>query len=171
MQNLTLIAAVDQNLALGYQGDLLVRIRADLKRFKQLTWGERVIYGKNTLLTFPQAKALKGRENVILAPEDFSLSSESERPVHICHSLIELENYLASVEGDKINFGIGGASVYTQLLPYANALELTEIAYAYPQADVYFPEFHNDFHLVQASEPMYDEEAQVSYRYVRYERN
>lgn len=170
MLNLTLVAAIDRNLAIGYKGDLLVRIKADLQHFKQLTLHERVIYGKNTLLTFPQAKALKGRENVILAESNFSLVSEAEREVHICHSLDELFKYLNACQDGKLNFGIGGASVYRQLLPYATALELTEIDYAYLDADVYFPEFRDAFHLTKASQSMYDELAKVNYRYVRYER-
>ena len=170
MENLTLVAAIDKNLAIGYKGELLVRIKSDLKHFKELTLGQRVIYGKNTLLTFPNAKPLKGRENVILAPADFVVASEAERPCQVYHSLAELETYLASCDDKLVNFGIGGASVYAQLLPFATALELTEIDHAFEEADTYFPDFRLSFIKTECTDYMLGTETNLQYRYVRYER-
>ena len=64
---MNLIAAVDQNWAIGHQNRLLVRISADLKRFKALTMGHPVILGRKTLETFPGGRPLPGRENYILS--------------------------------------------------------------------------------------------------------
>ena len=61
------IVAVDKNWGIGKDGDQLVYIRADLKRFKELTTGHPVIYGRKTLATFPKGSPLKGRRNLLLS--------------------------------------------------------------------------------------------------------
>ena len=48
-----IIAAVDQNWAIGNKGSLLYRIPGDLAHFRTLTYGGIVVYGRNTLATFP----------------------------------------------------------------------------------------------------------------------
>ena len=56
------IVNVTENWGIGLKEHLLVSIRADLKRFRELTVGKTVIYGRKTLETFPNQKPLKGRE-------------------------------------------------------------------------------------------------------------
>ena len=55
------IAAVDENFGIGYKGDLLVRIPEDMKRFRKLTTGNVVVYGRNTLAGFPNGKPLRNQ--------------------------------------------------------------------------------------------------------------
>ena len=62
-----LIVAVDQNWAIGKDGEQLLYLSQDLKRFKALTLGHAVILGRRTLSTFPGGRPLKGRRNLILA--------------------------------------------------------------------------------------------------------
>ena len=50
-----LIVAVDQNWAIGKDGEQLLYLSQDLKRFKALTLGHAVILGRRTLSTFPGA--------------------------------------------------------------------------------------------------------------------
>ena len=64
---MNLIAAVDQNWAIGKDGDQLCYIPADLKRFQTLTTGHAVILGRKTLATFPGGRPLKNRRNLILS--------------------------------------------------------------------------------------------------------
>ena len=52
------IVAVDKEWGIGNKGDLLARVRADLARFRRLTAGKVVVYGSNTLATFPGGKVL-----------------------------------------------------------------------------------------------------------------
>ena len=61
------IVNVTQNWGIGKDGDLLVSIPTDLRRFRALTTGKTVIYGRKTLLTFPHARPLPNRENWILS--------------------------------------------------------------------------------------------------------
>ena len=53
------IVNVTQNWGIGKDGGLLVSIRTDLRRFRALTTGKTVIYGRKTLLTFPHARPLR----------------------------------------------------------------------------------------------------------------
>ena len=58
---MNVIAAVDRNWAIGKDGDQLIYISEDLRRFKALTTGHPVILGRKTLATFPGGRPLKGR--------------------------------------------------------------------------------------------------------------
>ena len=64
---MNVIVAVDQNWAIGKDGDQLVYLSEDLKRFRALTTGHPVILGRKTLATFPGGRPLKGRRNLILS--------------------------------------------------------------------------------------------------------
>ena len=50
----TIIAAVAQNRAIGYQNKLLYWLPNDLKRFKALTTGHTIIMGRNTFESLPK---------------------------------------------------------------------------------------------------------------------
>ena len=45
---ISIIVAIAQNGAIGYKGDLIYHLSADLKRFKALTTGHTVIMGRKT---------------------------------------------------------------------------------------------------------------------------
>ena len=64
---MNVIVAVDENWGIGKDGDQLVYLSQDLKRFKALTTGHPVILGRKTLATFPGGRPLKGRRNLILS--------------------------------------------------------------------------------------------------------
>lgn len=54
---MNVIAAVDENWAIGNRNELLVRIPADHKFFREETTGKVVILGRKTLQTFPGGTA------------------------------------------------------------------------------------------------------------------
>ena len=45
---MNLIVAVDQNWAIGKNGDLLFHLKGDMKRFRQMTTGKTVLLGRKT---------------------------------------------------------------------------------------------------------------------------
>ena len=65
--HMNLIAAVDENWAIGNKGQLLVRIPADHRMFRQETLDKVVVYGRKTLETFPMAQPLDRRVNIVLS--------------------------------------------------------------------------------------------------------
>ena len=107
------IVNVTQNWGIGKDGDLLVSIPTDLRRFRALTTGKTVIYGRKTLLTFPHARPLPNRENWILsATPGFSVPGAAVFP-----SLAALQEAMRTRPADSLCL-IGGASVYRALLPW-----------------------------------------------------
>ena len=156
-----LIAAVDQNWAIGKGGDQLCYIPADLKRFRTLTTGHPVILGRKTLATFPGGRPLKNRRNLVLS-RDPAFSPEGAEVFR------DLDSLLDAAPADS--FVIGGASVYAALLEACHTAYITKIHAAWPEADAFFPNLDENpaWEAVEESEPQ--EDGGFSFRYVTYRR-
>ena len=63
---ISIIAAIDRNLGIGFQNKLLFWLPNDLKRFKALTTGNTIIMGRKTFESLPKG-ALPNRRNVVLS--------------------------------------------------------------------------------------------------------
>ena len=155
------IAAVDENWAIGRNGDQLIYISEDLKHFKALTTGHPVILGRKTLATFPGGRPLKGRRNLILSRNPGFAPPEAE-------VFSSLEELLAAAPQDA--FVIGGASVYQALLDRCDTACITRIEAAFPGADCWFPNLDERPEWKIAEEGPVREEKGVRFRYVTYER-
>ena len=155
------IAAVDENWAIGRNGDQLIYISEDLKHFKALTTGHPVILGRKTLATFPGGRPLKGRRNLILSRNPGLAPPEAE-------VFSSLEELLAAAPQDA--FVIGGASVYQALLDRCDTACITRIEAAFPGADCWFPNLDERPEWKIAEEGPVLEEKGVRFRYVTYER-
>ena len=158
---MNLIAAVDQNWAIGTGGDQLCYIPADLKRFRALTTGHPVILGRKTLATFPGGRPLKNRRNLVLS-RDPAFSPEGAEVFR------DLDSLLDAAPADS--FVIGGASVYTALLTACDTAYITKIHAAWPEADAFFPDLDENpaWEAVEESGPQ--EDGGFSFRYVTYRR-
>lgn len=154
------IVAVDQNWAIGKDGDQLCYISADLKRFKELTTGHPVILGRKTLATFPGGRPLKGRRNLILS-RDPAFQAEGAEVYH------DIAALLAQAPADS--FVIGGESVYRALLDRCDRVYVTKISRSFP-ADAWFPNLDEDPSWRVSREEPFLEENGLSFRYVTYER-
>ena len=157
---MNVIVAVDQNWAIGKDGDQLAYIPADLKRFKALTTGHPVILGRKTMATFPGGRPLKGRENLVLS-RDPTFVPEGARVFR------DLKELLARAPEDA--FVVGGASVYNALLPRCDTAYVTKIGREYP-ADCWFPDLDRDpaWTLAEESDPL--EHEGLVFRYATYRR-
>ena len=166
-----LIVAVDKEWGIGYKGDLLARIRADLLNFRDLTAGKIVILGSNTLATFPGGKALKNRTNIVLHPsQDYTVENTT-----VVHSIDELLEEVKKYNTDDV-FVIGGASVYRQMLEYCDTAYVTKFDKSYDK-DVYFPNLDEDksWELVhtgdmQISDSEKDTEPNLQFYFTEYRR-
>ena len=119
-----LIAAVDQNWNLGYRGELLFRIPADLKRFRALTTGNVIVMGRKTLLSMPGGKPLPQRDNIDMT-RDTAFDAEGAT---VAQSIAELFELLRQpVFAGKEVYVIGGAEIYAQLLPYCDSALITHV--------------------------------------------
>lgn len=129
---ISIIAAVDRHMGIGYENKLLFWLPNDLKRFKALTTGNTIIMGRKTFESLPKG-ALPNRRNIVL-------STRSDTQCPSAEVFPSLEEALKNCAQDEQVYIIGGASVYHQALPLADALCLTEIDAEAPHADAYFPE-------------------------------
>lgn len=157
---MNLIAAVDENWAIGKDGDQLCYIPADLKHFQALTTGHAVILGRRTLATFPGGRPLKNRRNLILS-RNASFAPEG------AEVFPDVDSLLKAAPADA--FVIGGESVYRALLPYCDKAYITKIHKAWP-ADAFFPDLDADPAWQVTEEGDAQEHAGLPFRYVTYER-
>jgi dihydrofolate reductase len=127
---LSLIVAVGRNGVIGHEGRLPWHLPADLKQFKALTFGKPIIMGRGTYESI--GRALPGRRNIVV----------SGRPTFQAAGCEVAESPAAAlslVEQDEEVFCIGGASLYEQLLPFAQRIYLTRVD-AEVEGDRYWPE-------------------------------
>lgn len=158
--HISLIAAVAQNRAIGYQNKLLYWLPNDLKRFKKLTTGHTILMGRRTFESLPKG-ALPNRRNIVLSRRQMDFPG--------CECYASIEDALNHCKPDEEVFVIGGASVYRQALPLANRLCLTEVDDIPPHADAFFPPY-DGWIPVWKEEHGLDERHAYRYTFVDYER-
>ena len=162
---LSIIAAVAANGTIGQNGALPWHLPLDLKHFKEVTLGSRIIMGRRTWQSF--LKPLPNREHVIVS------SSELELPDKVIQ-VPSLSTALSiPLPENKSIFVIGGNALYNEAMSLATDLYLTEIE-ANVDGDTKFPEWNrNEFKEVSRE---YHEGTLVSlgplvsYSFVRYVR-
>lgn len=130
---MNLIVAVDKNWGIGYQNNLLVRIPADQRFFRETTTGKVVIMGRKTLESFPGGQPLKNRTNIVISKDN----NYQVKDAIVVHSIEEALQKVEDIPTEDI-YVIGGASIYEQMLPLCDTAHITKIDYAY-QADTFFP--------------------------------
>ncbi len=129
VSEISLIAAVGRNGAIGARGRMPWRLSSDLKHFKALTWAKPLIMGRKTFESV--GRPLPGRD-VIVVTRDVGWSHADAR---VARSLDEAVRLAAGV--DEIMIG-GGGEIYRLAMPLARRLYVTEVDLA-PEADVRFP--------------------------------
>lgn len=164
----SIIAAVANNRAIGYQNKLIYWLPNDLKRFKALTTGHTIIMGRNTFLSLPKG-ALPNRRNIVLSRSAFSSIGEAGRGSFPgCDVYPSLEDALQHCTNDEDIYIIGGASVYRQALPLADRLCLTEIDDTPAEADTYFPPYKDEWQEASREDHPIDERHEYRYAFVDY---
>jgi dihydrofolate reductase len=134
--HLSLIAAVAQNGCIGQNNQLPWHLPEDLAHFRALTQGHAVIMGRKTWDSLPpRFRPLPGRRNVVLTRQ----SGWAAPGAQVAGSLPEA---LALLDDVAQAYVIGGAQIYAQALPLADALVLTEIHQAVA-GDAYFPAWNS----------------------------
>lgn len=129
---ISLIAALDENFAIGRKGHLPWHLPDDLRRFKQLTVGKYVLMGYNTAVSI--GKALPDRHNLVL-----SRRHDAPFPGQTTVRSIDEAQTMCGHTGLMV---IGGGQVFREALPFAQRLYLTWVNAAVDGADVFFPGVH-----------------------------
>lgn len=164
MAVLSVIAAIDENNAIGKKNQLLCHLPNDLKYFKSVTMGHTVIMGRKTYESLPNG-ALPNRRNIVLSKSEKSIFDER------CEIVSSLDEAVKISENEDEVFIIGGGSVYKEAINRADRLYITYIHNKFDDADTYFPLI--DKHLwneefAQYNEP--DEKNKFPHTFIRYVR-
>ena len=156
-----LILAVDENWGIGRDNEMLFHIKKDLKHFKDTTYGNIVIMGRNTYESIGQA--LPGRKNIVLTRNpDYEAKN-----VEVFNNP---DDVLAYIKGsEKEVFVIGGAEIVDIFLPYIDEAIITKIK-AEKDADTYLHNFDQDKNFKLVSKSCNYEENGINFSYVTYRR-
>lgn len=124
-----------KNGVIGNDGSQPFYLKADLKRFKQLTTGTAVVMGRKTFdaIVARLGKPLADRTNIVVTRQD---NFSAPAGCIVCKS-IEKALEAARNTGKQV-FVIGGAQVFAQSMPFVDRLELTELGEEF-KGDVFFP--------------------------------
>jgi len=131
---LTLIAAHDQNLVIGKDGELPWHYPEDLKFFKQTTMGSPMLMGRIVFEELGE-KPLPGRDAIVLS------RTKTYPHVPTFASIDKALHYLTDTDNERV-FVIGGGEIYRQTIERADELIITEIDEVY-DGDTYFPEYRD----------------------------
>ena len=130
MKSIQAIVAVDENWAIGRQGELLCHMPADMKHFKETTMGHSIVMGRKTFESFPR-RPLPGRQNIVITRNaDWQYEGTT-----VAHSMDEA---IAAAQTNPV-FIIGGEQIYRQAMPLIDVLHLTVIHARWASADAFFP--------------------------------
>lgn len=155
----SIIAAMSENRAIGRDNKLLWRIPEDLKHFRELTTGHPVIMGRKTFESI--GRALPQRINIVITKDE---SFQAEGCV-VCHSLTEAFEIAKTKEEDKI-FVIGGGMVYQEAIGFVDKLYLTMVNGEF-EGDTFFPDYSEFKRII--SEQL-GESGDIKFRFLELER-
>ena len=159
---ISLIAALDENFAIGRKGQLPWHLPDDLRWFKQLTVGKNVLMGYHTAVSI--GRALPDRVNLVLTRRH-----EAPFPDQITVRSIEEAQARCSNTGLVV---IGGGMVFAEALPNARRMFLTWVGTAIDGADTFFPGVHfSDWTEVSRVHHPADAEHAYDFDMVEYLRN
>jgi dihydrofolate reductase len=127
---ISIIAAVASNGVIGNEGGIPWYIPKDLKRFKELTMGHKVIMGRKTFESL--SKKLEGRKIIVVSK---TLGTVPENAWTLA---LDLQSAMGICDEDEEVFIAGGAQLYRESLKYTSKLYITDIKRGY-SGDTFFP--------------------------------
>jgi dihydrofolate reductase len=127
---ISIIVAIAENYAIGKNNELLWHIPEDMKRFRRITSGHKIIMGKRTFESLP-VRPLKDRINIVVSDDPADVYKG-------CLMAYSLEEALLHCRPDEECFVIGGGMIYKQFLPLADKLYITWVHREF-EADTFFP--------------------------------
>ena len=160
---LSIIVAKAKNNIIGKENKLIWHLPEDLKHFKELTTGHTIIMGRKTFESL--GRVLPNRKHIVFSQNpDFKVDDEN---VEIVHSMLQIQEY---IENEEENFVIGGAMIYNLLMPYVTKMYVTQINKDF-EGDTFFPRIdENVWKEVSREKGLKNEENNLDYEFITYER-
>lgn len=131
---INIVVAYAQDRVIGRDGGLPWHLPADLRRFRDITWGHPIVMGRRTHESI--GRVLPGRLNIVI----------SSRPDGAAAGSVvvgDLDAALTAAGAVPEVMIVGGAAVYAAALPRCTRLFVTEV-HARVDGDVHFPAFDRD---------------------------
>ncbi len=128
------VVAVAENGVIGQGNTIPWRLKTDQQRFKAITMGKPMVMGRKTFESF--RKALPGRTNIVVTRDP---GYQAAGALVVTSS----ERAYEAARGDALRrfateiMIIGGGDIYTQWMPRADRLEITEV-HARVEGDAFF---------------------------------
>ena len=158
----TLVAALDRNFAIGRDNALPWRLPDDLKRFKALTLGKTVLMGRKSAESL--GRALPQRRNLVLTRSG-RVPFEGMQPVATMDQALEL------CAGEELMV-IGGGEIYALALPMAQRMHLTHVDTVVVEGDAFFPRFDSaEWHILGRQPHAADARHACAFEYIDYQRH
>jgi len=159
--DITLIAAVAENNAIGKGNKMLWHLPDDFRYFRRNTLGHSVVMGRKTFESI--GKPLPERRNIVLSRR----ADWVAEGVDVANSV---DDVLAYCRDERDVFVIGGADLYRQMLPLAQRILLTRV-HARPDGDAFFPEIHEaEWALTQQEQHPRDEKHALDFTFELWEK-
>lgn len=156
-KNISLIAAISQNFAIGKDNDLLYYLPNDLKRFKKITSGHTIIMGRKTLESLPNGP-LPNRKNIVI-------TSDTSKTFEGCETVYSIKEAIEKVKTEEEVFVIGGGLIYEHFYPCASKLYLTVVHKDF-EGDTFFPKINYAEWTETEREDFFDPKNQFNYSYL-----
>ena len=150
MREVNFIWAEDLDGWIGKDNQLPWHVSVDLKHFRKLTANHPVIMGRKTYNSIGQP--LPHRQNIVLTHQ--SIANDQITVVHDVETLDQLIDVLP----DNQVYVLGGARIFSLMMPLVNKLERTIINGHY-NGDVKMPPINYDqWHLLKRDEVNEDDQ-------------
>lgn len=157
-----LIYARAANGVIGLNNTMPWHLPEDLAHFKQLTSGNPVVMGRKTWDSLPERfRPLPGRTNIVV-----TRSSDWQADGVLRAGSLEEALHVAAQHGDTV-WVMGGAQIYAQALPLADAVEVTIIDQDF-EGDAYAPPLDAEWKEVSRQDLV--SAKGLPFSFVRYER-
>ena len=131
---ISIIVAVAKGGAIGKEGKMPWKIPGEQRQFKDLTTGHVVIMGRTSYEEI--GHPLPERTNIVV----------SKTKVFSGENLYTVKSLQEAIEraGQEEIFIAGGAELFQEALPLANKIYMTYVDMEVPDADRFFPIFHEE---------------------------
>jgi len=158
-----IIAAVAANRIIGKNNDLVWRLPADLRHFKNTTTGHYIIMGRKSFESI--GKPLPNRTTIIVTRN----ADYRQEGAFVVNSL---EAALEKAEKDKQGkvFILGGGQIYQKAISISDYMYITEVHESF-EGDTLFPEIDPSmWNEVYREDFIADEKNKYDYSFVEYTR-
>ncbi|WP_201281668.1 dihydrofolate reductase [Methylosinus sp. Ce-a6] len=164
---LVFVAAVARNGVIGAQERTPWRLKSDLRRFRELTWGKPLLMGRRTFESI--GRPLPGRKTVVLS-RDAEFRAQGEHLARSPEEALDAAARLAESMGASEIIVAGGAQIYSAFLARADVIHLTEVALNVA-GDARFPALDpGEWRETWRETPRRTDEDEADFHYLRLER-